>query len=321
MSVVNRFILIVSGIAVAAAIGYVARKRDWLKESSAGPMMLYTVIFGWTPASMLVLWQLKDMKWSLVALPLLSAIVPILLFPFGLLLAKLHRLDRKSAGTFIVACGISNTGFTMGAFVCYCLFGMDGLGYANLFAASWAVPYVGFYYSVARRFGDPAARLDVWFILRTLFDLRSLPILGSIVGLALNLLKVRMPEIILTFHAIDLLIIFSVLISFAIIGLQLHFSHLAQKKILHASLGLAKFAITPAILISALAPVERLLGVLPPVARRVLYIEAFVPTAVFTVIIANLFHLDSRLASMLFLVNTVVFLIVVLPVLAYVISR
>jgi len=316
MDVITRFILIVSGIVVATAVGYLTRKRDWLDESCAGPLMFYIVILGWTPASALVLWQLP-LQWSLIALPVVSTLLPVCLAPFGYFFSRIHRLDSKSAGTFIVASGISNIGFTMGAFVCYCLFGMLGLGYANLFAATWAVPYVGFYYPLARRYGDPHARLDIRFLLRTFFDIRALPVLGSVIGLAFNIIQLPFPGCIATFHLLDILIILSLLTSFAVIGLQIHFSHLARQKLLHASLATVKFVITPALTMFLMILAERIFGSLPVTARHVILIQSFMPTAIFTVVIANLFDLEPRLAGMLFLVNTVVFLAVVLPILTF----
>jgi len=319
MSVVTRFILIVSGITLATAVGYIARRKHWLDERWAGPLMFYLVIVGWTPASCLVLWKLP-LQWSLVALPLLGTLLPVALAPFGALFTRLHGLDAKSAGTFIVASGISNIGFTMGGFVCYCLFSDVGLGYANLFAASWAVPYVGFYYPLARRYGDPNSRLTTRFILRTFFDLRSLPVLGSVAGLILNLLKTPVPTPVETFHVLDILIIGSVLASFATVGLQNQFSHLAQQKILHVSLAVVKFAVTPLLAVLLIVLSQYLFGPLPTVARNVIYIQSFMPTAIFTVLIANLFDLDPKLASVLFVVNTVIFLVVILPVLVFCVS-
>jgi len=319
MNVVSRFILIITGITLASAVGYIARKKNWLDERHAGPLMFYTVILGWTPASCLVLWKLP-LQWSLMALPVFSTVLPVALAPFGYLFAKLHKLDSKSAGTYIVAAGISNIGFTMGGFVCYCLFGELGLGYANLFAASWAIPYVSFYYPLARRYGDPTSRLDTKFILRTFFDARSLPVLGTVAGLLLNLFKTPVPGWIETIHLLDILIILSVLVSFAIVGLQMHFSHLARGKSLHLSLSLVKFVITPLLVVPFLILAQYLFGDLPLEAQKVVYIQSFMPTAIFTVVIATLFDLNPKLASILFFVNTVIFLAVVLPIVAFLFS-
>ncbi len=314
-TVVWKFISIVSGIFFAGAIGYLARKRNWLDEKYAEPMMFHTVIFGWTPASALVLWQLP-LQWSLIALPVISAVLPVALAPVGYLFSKIHKLETHSAGTFIVACGISNIGFTMGGFVCYVLFGMAGLGYANLFAASWALPYVGFYYPLARRYGEPHLRLNLRFFLRTFFDLRSLPILGTIVGVVLNLWKIPIPHFVLHYRLIDILIIVSILLSFAIIGLQLHFSSLAEKIAPYFSLAIIKFIVTPVFILLTLY-LCRFFFTLPPLAEKVTLVQSFMPTAIFTVIISMLFHLNARFAGALFLVNTAVFIFVVLPIIIF----
>jgi predicted permease len=56
---------------------------------------------------------------------------------------------------------------------------------------------------------------------------------------------------------------------------------------------------------------------LAPLGQKVVLVEAFMPVAIQAVMIANLFHLDGRMASTLWLVNTVLFALVPLPVLVW----
>jgi len=313
---VEKFALMVSGIVLACAAGHIARQRGWMRESSAGPLMFRLVVLCWAPASMLVLWQLP-LQWNLICLPVIGALVPVALAPVGLGLARLGRLDRIDTGTFLCTVGTSNIGFTMGGFVCYCLFGMEGLGYAQLYACSWTLPYVGFYYSVARRFGEEAA-VDLRFVLRTLLDRRSLPVLAALVGVTLNLSGVPMPAWIKTWRILDTWIILTVLLSFAIMGLQLHFSNLGDRKRLQAMLAGVKFCVAPLVAWMLVSAAQKLLPPLPLLARQVVIVQSFMPTAIYAVVIANLFHLNARLAGRLFMVNTVLFLAIVLPVLVFV---
>ena len=53
---------------------------------------------------------------------------------------------------------------------------------------------------------------------------------------------------------------------------------------------------------------------LDPLRINVMLVESAMPTAVFAVVAANLYGLNARLASLLFVINTAVFLAVVLPV-------
>jgi len=313
----TKLILIISGITVATGIGYVCRKFKVVDERTAGPLMFKIVVFGWTPLSALVLWQL-DLQISLITLPIVSAILPLSMAPIGFALARVHKLDRKTAGTFIVGCGIANIGVTLGGFVCYCLFGMEGLGYAQLYVMVWAVTYVGFYYPVAKYYGEGSSAINLGFVLRTFFDRRALPVVGSIVGLTLNLCGVAMQRFITAYHVIDAFLVVSVLVSFFCMGLQIHFASITEKPILHVSLAAAKFFCAPAIMLCLLAGTSRLPGQLPTTAYRVAMIESFMPTAIFTVVISNLFNLNARLASMLFVVNTAAFLVIVLPILVLV---
>ncbi len=317
MSIILKFVIIVSGIILTTAAGYFARRKNLLDEKYAGDILLYTVIFGWAPSSVFVLWKLK-LSASLIALPILSIILPLTLLPIAIVIAdKIYHLQPKTAGTFIIAAMISNIGFTMGGFVCYCMFGMQGLGYAQLYCASWTIPIIGFGYLIARKFGQPDEPFDWRFVLRTFTDRRSLPILGTLIGLVLNLTKTPPIMFIYEYHIVDILVLSSVMLSFFIIGLQLHFSTITDEKRLHILLALMKFIISPIIMLLMLAIMERFSIVLPMLAKKVAIIESAVPTAVFTVIIANLFHLRPKLAGMLFIVNTIVFLVFVLPVIVF----
>lgn len=314
MDSLARLVLIVLGITLAGLVGYVSRRAGWVAERSANSLMFKTVIFGWAPTSVFAVWRV-GLEPSLVALPTLAVFVPLCLVPIGFGLARLHRLDPLSAGTFVVSSMISNIGVTMGAFVCYCLFGADGLGYAMLYCTAWVVPYIMFAYPIARRFGEPDARVGAAFVFRTLLDRRSLPVLGSLIGLALNLGDVAFPEFISRWWIVDVFLIGSVLMSFFTIGLQLHFAHLADKVVLHVTLGLVKFIAAPIITLLLIPLIRLAAGPMPSLAWKVAVIEGTVPVGVYAVVTSNLFALRPRLASMLFFVNTVVFLALVLPIL------
>jgi len=315
MGVFAKLVLVLCGVVAAASVGYVCRRTGLVSERVAGPLMFRTVVFGWAPLSVLVLWDVP-LQWSLIVLPVISVVVPLCMAPFGLVLARAHGLDRRSAGTFIVACGTANIGVTMGGFVCYCLFGITGLGYAQLYTMSWTVPYMLLYYPIARRFGERGVAIDLRFVLSTIFDRRSLPILGALTGLTLNLCSVPRPKFVATYHVVDVLLMTSVSLSFFNIGLQLHFNRIGERPILYVTLAAAKFVCAPVITLALLILLTFLAGPLPETAFKVVLIEGFMPAAVFAVIVSNLYGLNPRLASMLFVVNTATFLVVVLPVLA-----
>lgn len=316
MNIVTKFILIISAISIVTAVGYISRRKSWLREKDAGSIMFYSVLFGWTPASVFVLWKL-NLQFSLISLPIFNVAIATCLLPIATILAvKVYKLETKTAGTFVVASTISNIGFTMGGFVCYCLFGMTGLGYAQLYCASWTIPIIGYCYPIARKYGTPDEKFDIIFILKTFADRRSLPILGTIAGLTANIAGIPKIDFVYDFYLVDTVILIAVLASFFCIGLHLHFSSITEHINLQIAVSVLKFVISPLIAVLFLALNEKILP-LPDTATKVVLIESLTPTAVFTVIIANLFHLKPKLASMFFLVNTAVFLVIVLPVIVY----
>lgn len=73
-----------------------------------------------------------------------------------------------------------------------------------------------------------------------------------------------------------------------------------------------KFIVLPAAVYLALLPVH-----LHPDLKMVIRIESFMPTAVYSVISSILFDLDAKLSAGLFVVNTVLFILIVLPLLIF----
>ena len=66
-----------------------------------------------------------------------------------------------------------------------------------------------------------------------------------------------------------------------------------------------------------------ILSLLPlaPAVKGVIQLQAIMPAAIYSVVTAVLFDQDSKLASSLFICNTVVFLVAVLPALFFLAER
>jgi len=78
----------------------------------------------------------------------------------------------------------------------------------------------------------------------------------------------------------------------------------------NAALSFIKFLAVPAITVGVLAMVT-----LDPKVEAVIIIQSFMPAAIYSVIASVLFDLDESLASNLFVINTLFFLLFVLPLL------
>jgi predicted permease len=101
--------------------------------------------------------------------------------------------------------------------------------------------------------------------------------------------------------------------AFAVIGLSLHLGQIRKYISLYLGQAAVKFMVAPLLALVMIAVFGLKSNQL---AAKVVLTQGFMPTAVNSVLIANLFGLNSRLASAMFVVNTAIFLLIVLPILA-----
>jgi len=109
---------------------------------------------------------------------------------------------------------------------------------------------------------------------------------------------------------VDFFIAISVMIYYFSLGTSFSPGNIKKFLPAHAALAIIKFMIVPlvAIVIALLLPIGEKV-------RAVIIIQSFMPAAIYSVVTSILFRLDSRMASSLFVFNTVLFLFVVLPLL------
>jgi predicted permease len=226
------------------------------------------------------------------------------------ILAKRILPEKKSQGSFILSAAFSNIGSTGGSFICYLLFGLQGLslGYLYLLPYPFLVFTMGF--SIARKYSlDERINLKDYFlnIVTNLFSL--VPLLSIAAGIILNTSGITPPEILVPVS--DIWIKAGLGLMCFAIGMTLELGKLASliKPVL--SLCFIKFVITPCI---AAAAVLLFYGSFAPLAAKIIIIQSFMPAAIYSVITANLFGLDRDLVNSLW-ISTTVFLIPVAGIL------
>jgi predicted permease len=218
---------------------------------------------------------------------------------------------------FGYAAAHSNWGFTMGGFICLRLFGERGLAYTVIFATLWTVVMFGVFFPLAGRFAGRRERYGIGTAVRNLLDLRCLPLFGVLTGIGLSLSGVPRPALFAQWHIIDALVIVCTAVMFFVTGLRLHVSHLRQNARLYAWLAGIKFVASPLMAVGLIWLVQAAGLELGPLPIRVMIVESFMPMALFAVAVANLYGLDAPLASSLFVANTAMFLVFVLPILTF----
>lgn len=311
------FIVMLGVIVVSSVAGYVARRRGWVPETASRRIHMVTMMAGYPIASGLPVWVLPlrvDDIWIAVQCILLT----VSCFLVGLAVGRAHGLGRSGLGVYSYSAAHSNIGFTMGGFICFCVGGEQALAYAVLYIFTWSILMFGGFFPLTRAFAGGKDRYAAGGILRGLLDARFLPLMGTVVGLALNLADVPRPDVIARSHIVDVLVVLTTAAMFFSIGLTLHVSRIAESLRLHVSLAAIKFLVSPALALGGIALAGGLGLNVAGLQRDVLIIQSTTPMALFVTVVANVYRLNVRLATAMFVVNTIVFLVFVLPVVVFV---
>jgi len=288
----------------------------------------------WSVGGLLSLWNLSPNRanlWILAIQPLLVAIPAFAMIP----IARAMKLGRPQIGVLAIAAGVSNSGFTLGAFLCYALLptpslltpmvqagsdaqtlAVNALAYGVLSVMAMSAASVLMLFPLAHRFGEhhrsdqPLGRL----ILKSFADWKATMFYTAALGVALAYLGVPCPRQIHDWYLLKILFYLGAAGAYFGIGMRLHLGQIREHLRSHAVLFATKFLAAPVLTVAILWFASHC-GLTPPPALMVqsLILLGFMPTAIQTVILSNLFHLDARMASSLWLVNTLAFFLIPLP--------
>jgi predicted permease len=311
-----RLVSMLAVLIIGLLSGYLAGSRFGLPEHFAKKIMtIVLVCFNWLIA-LLVIWPMqlsRQLIWlPIVGLALVSIITALSAGTFYFL-----EPDRKRRLTLILAAGLSNTGYTGGAFVCYVLFGIDGLAMANIYLLLSVPAFYLFYLPFLKvhelRAKDRTSALKLDFLL----DFRMLVIPAVIAAIILNLTSVKSPAFITKFYIIDILVCIASSLSFFAIGLRVKLSRLKNYISLYFLIAAVKFILTPAVALLIIALLALARQNLNGMVQKVIIVLSATPSAVLMVTMSNVFDLDGPLASALWVVTMAIFVAIVVPVLFF----
>jgi predicted permease len=307
MSTEMKFLLFQGVIILPLLFGTFLKKRFENPEKQA-KRIININIFLFQP--LIILWSVWGMKMQegLIYLPMAGTALVAAGFLLGIILVPFTGLTGKSRTTFIISSSLANHGFTMGSFLCYLIAGERGLSLAMVFLV-YFIPYTfGFIFPYARL--SSTGEGYSWDSLKdSLFAVQNIPLYTVLVALILNFLDIGRPDV---SFPIDFLLMVSIALYYFTLGINFTFRGTGffsrEQIILLAS----KFIVLPGAVFLILIPVE-----LSPGIEMVIKVQSFMPAAIYSVISAILFDLDSYLATRLFVVNTLFFVLLVLPLLIF----
>ncbi len=323
-----RFVVYMACIVAAIAGGYALSRLGWVRRDWAKPIMSFAIIACDAPIAWLSLWHLR-IDPSVWKVPVAGGIAAMAVSLIGLGLGKRLGLGRADQALFGLQGGMGNVGYTLGGSICFALFGLQGLALEQMFCLMWPFYAFLFCFPLARHCGhqaaveagraEPVERPPGWWrtaggvAWRSLTDLRSLPLYLAVLGLGLNLGGRAPWPAIRRWHVIDTLMILGIFLQFGGVGMTVR----VRKLWAHARLALAtagmKLVVHP-LLMAATAAALGLSGL----GLDVVLVLALMPTALYSVLMANLFGLNRDLANATFLLTHALVLAIVVPALAVV---
>lgn len=320
-----RLVLFVGCILLALGGAYTLRRRGWLKPAWSKPVMSASIVVCDAPVALLSIWHLRMLEgvWKVPAAGGLVAVAACLV---GLGIARSRRMAPADGAVFGLQSGMGNVGYTLGGGLCFAIWGLQGLALEQMYCLMW--PFVAFLFCfpLARHYGDrvrgrrAGAGPDLAYagrtLLRSVTDIRSLPLYTAAIGLVLNLRGVGPPGDIERWHVVDVLMVLGILTQFGGVGMTVYVRRLPAFWKTSAASAALKFLVSPALMVAAAWAIG-LTGV--PFAVCVLL--AAMPSALYSVLMANLFGLNKDLANATFLLTHAVCLAVVAVVaVVYVLS-
>ncbi len=310
-----RFILSIGLILASAVSGYLARRRGWAREPLAKPIMTLVTVVGYPLVGFMAIWG-APLQWSDAWLPLIGALQATLMALIALGLGARLFPDRTERGLVGICCGIGNHGVTMAGFAVYLLFGAAGLGINTVYAIYTFFALVLLSYTVAQHFSpDIPSRSLLRLMTGNLLHWRAAGLYACLAAILLTALRVPAPARIHTWHLLDISIYLLIIGSYFAIGLRLHLAHVLRfKRAILCVIGI-RHAIGLLIGLGLAGLIRLTPWPLDNRSLNVLLLQSSVPVGVMGVAVANMFHIKPNEAAVIFVVSSLAYLLIGIPLL------
>ena len=256
---------------------------------------------------LIALWSIWGLSLSgdMVFLPLAGITIAIAGLILGRITVPFITSGVKERTTYLISSSLANHGYAMGGLVCYLMAGEKGLGLSVIFT-SYFMPYIFiFIFPFAK--SSASGRFSFKSAGASFLALQNLPLFAVLAAVMLHVFRIPRPAV---FFPIDALLMVSISLYYFTLGINFMFKDVLSVKKEYVFLAAIKFLMLPLLTFIIMLFID-----LDRDIKSVIFIESFMPAAVYSVVVAILFDLDSRLASGIFVTSTVAFILIILPVL------
>ena len=307
VSTVIKFLIFQCAIIIPPIAGYFTRRSIKNAENTAKKTIRINLFF---IEPLIVLWTIWGLTLSFdqIFLPLAGLMLVLAGFFIGKVTVHFTGLKNESRKTYLISSSLANHGFTMGGLICYLVAGEQGLGLASLFTL-YFVPYTFIFIFSYARTNTIRYFFSLSGFMENFINLQNIPLYAAILALLFHLLDIQRPNFDIN---LDPLLFVSIALYYFTLGLNFDFGDFRSTGKEQFLLSFSKFLVLPLIAYWVLDGTD-----LKEEVKSVILIESFMPAAVYSVVTSILFKLDTKLASSLFFINTLIFLSLVLPAILY----
>jgi predicted permease len=298
------------------SIGYGCRKAHLLGETVSRWIMTIVSVFGYATLQLFALWGLR-LSAEMIWLPILGGLNILLMCLIGMAGGRALFKDKGERGLFAISSGLCNTGITMGGLVLLAFYGMEGLGRMSLYCIMWTPVVIGMLYPMCRHYSDHFAGGSLGRLMfRSVFDWRSvgLPVAVAGIVLSLTLGPERRPAWVANWRIIDIIAYGTNAAAYFAIGLRTSLRHTRHIGRLIGAAAVMRFTVSAGVA-AVLVFITTRFVTMDAMNVNVIMIESVMPVAVTMVAGANMFRMNTQAASTLFVINTFMFLAIMLPIL------
>lgn len=287
-------------------IGYYLSKTNIKKEKvdkllSANIFILYPIL------GMLSFWIMKFER-SLIWLPVLGMIIPIISGILGYYRGKQKFDSPLDIGSYTISTMLSNRG-TIGSVVAFILLGEMAYAYSqltllfnNILLFMICFPIAGYFKQKTH-----SSYTQKFSIKKVILSKNQIPIIGILIGIILNLSGFERPAVFGDLFSIMI----HMIAWFALLplGMTIDFSEMKKYKKHVFEVSILKFVLIP-----LLAVAVAKLFISNDLAIKTVLIQFSTPAAINSVMTVKVHDLNVHLSMMIFIATTAIYLIAVFPV-------
>ena len=289
-------------------LGYAGRYQRRVGDDFFNKMILNNIFVVCPVVSFLSFWVMpltRELFW----MPFLSLALGFIPGAAAWWLARRKYRDHREQGAYVMSASLANLG-TIGGICVYLVYGEQGYGYQQIATLFQYVLMFAFCYPLAQYYerqadGRSGKKVSFWSMM---FSKNQIAVVGILMGGALQMAGIPRPAELS--GVTPFFIHLGAWTGLIPVGYSLDFARIRRYWLSLFDLAVLKFAATPLLLYGVSG-----LFVESPVMRGSLLILAATPTAINAVVAARLYHLAVDLTVAAFLVTTLLFLLIVYPVL------